>query len=46
MENIVDRLRNAGVVKGEIADSQYSSAKLRKTVENYGVKPIIPYPLN
>jgi len=35
-----------GKTKVLIADSQYSSTKLRKIVENYGVKPIIPYPSN
>jgi len=35
-----------GKTKVLIADSQYSSTKLRKIAENYGVKPIIPYPSN
>ena len=35
-----------GQTKVLVADSQYSSGKLRKFVENYGVKPVIPYPSN
>jgi len=29
-----------------VADSQYSSRRLRKSISSCGVKPIIPYPSN
>jgi len=29
-----------------LADSQYSSRRLRKHISSYGIKPIIPYPSN
>jgi IS5 family transposase len=40
--NLLDKAAKAsdGKTKVLVADSQYSSAKPRKTVENYGVKPM------
>ena len=35
-----------GQTKAFVADSQYSSQKLRKCIVSYGVKPVIPYPSN
>jgi hypothetical protein len=29
-----------------MADSQYSSRKLRNQIASHGIKPIIPYPSN
>jgi len=29
-----------------VADSQYSSRKLRKHIYSHGIKPVIPYPSN
>jgi len=35
-----------GRIKFFVADSQYSSRKLRKNISSYGAKPVIPYPSN
>jgi len=35
-----------GKIKVLVADSQYSSGKLRKQISSHGIKPVIPYPSN
>jgi len=35
-----------GKIKVFVADSQYSSRKLRKHISGHGIKPVIPYPSN
>jgi len=41
---LLEKLKGQGVcVKAVLADAQYDSAKVRKTVEECGAKPVIPY---
>jgi len=35
-----------GQTKVLVADSQYSSRKLRRHIHSHGIKPVIPYPSN
>ncbi|MDH7563786.1 MAG: transposase [Candidatus Bathyarchaeota archaeon] len=35
-----------GKLKVLVADSQYSSRRLRKNISTHGIEPIIPYPSN
>jgi len=35
-----------GKVKAFVADSQYSSERLRKKISSHGIEPVIPYPAN
>ena len=35
-----------GQTKVLVADSQYSSRKLRRRIYSHGIKPVIPYPSN
>jgi len=44
---LLEKLKGRGIsFKTVVADAQYDSAKVRRTVEEYGAEPVIPYRKN
>jgi hypothetical protein len=43
-EPLLEKLKRRGIVFNAIlADAQYDSSRVRKTVEDYGAEPVIPH---